>query len=59
MQLYYTVKQINGDYAQLLSDQGVEHSLTMFLLPEGTGVGSRLLFQDFTWTLLEEREQDS
>ena len=50
--IFYTVVSINGDYAQLLSDNGQEHSITMFLLPEGTGVGSRLKFQDFLWSLL-------
>ena len=31
--IFYTVTDINGDYAQLLGDQGQEHSITMFLLP--------------------------
>ena len=51
--LYYTVTGINGDYAQLLCEDGRTHGLTMFLLPEGTQVGSRLRFQDFAWTLLD------
>ena len=50
---YYTVRTINGDYAYLLSDQGVENQVAMFLLPEGTAVGSRLLWEDFQWTLIE------
>ena len=48
----YTVHSINGDYADLVSDTGVENHVAMFLLPEGTDVGSRLLFEDFQWTLL-------
>lgn len=48
----YTVRSINGDYADLVSDTGVENHVAMFLLPEGTDVGSRLLFEDFQWTLL-------
>ena len=48
----YTVSSINGDYADLVSDTGVENHVAMFLLPEGTDVGSRLLFEDFQWTLL-------
>ena len=48
----YTVRSINGDYADLISDTGVENQVAMFLLPEGTDVGSRLLFEDFQWTLL-------
>lgn len=38
--IFYTVQRVNGDYADLLSDGGREHSITMFLLPEGTTVGS-------------------
>ena len=35
----YTVQTINGDYAYLLSDSGVENQVAMFLLPEGHGRG--------------------
>lgn len=49
--IYYTVESINGDYAFLRSDAGEEHSLTMFLLPEGTTLGSRLRFENFQWEL--------
>lgn len=49
--IFYTVRAINGDYADLLGDQGQEHSITMFLLPEGTTVGSRLRLENFAWTL--------
>lgn len=51
--MFYTVTAINGDYAQLMGDQGHEHSITMFLLPEGTTVGSRLKLENFIWTLEE------
>lgn len=51
--IYYTVQSINGDYAQLLSDQGQEHSITMFLLPEGTTQGSRLVLENFIWRRLD------
>ena len=50
--LEYTVISINGDYGYLRSDTGLENQVAMFLLPEGTDVGSRLLFEDFQWTLL-------
>lgn len=49
---YYTLKNINGDYAYLLSDDGVDIQVAMFLLPEGADISSRLLYQDFAWTLL-------
>lgn len=50
--IFYTVQRVNGDYADLLSDGGREHSITMFLLPEGTTVGSRLKWEDFQWELI-------
>lgn len=37
----------------LVSDGGQEHSITMFLLPEGTTVGSRLKLENFQWELQE------
>lgn len=51
--IFYTVREINGDYAELVSDGGQEHSITMFLLPEGTTVGSRLKLENFQWELQE------
>ena len=50
--IYYTIKNINGDYAYMISDAGVENQVAMFLLPDGANVGSRLLFENFEWTLL-------
>ena len=49
--VYYTVETINGDYAYLRSDGGGENQVAMFLLPEGTDVGVRLLWRDFEWSL--------
>ena len=49
--VYYTVESIDGDYAHLISDGGVENQVAMFLLPEGTDVGVRLLWRDFEWSL--------
>lgn len=50
--VFYTVRTINGDYAQLVTDNGLEHSITMFLLPEGTTLGSRLKLENFQWELV-------
>jgi hypothetical protein len=50
--IFYTVRAINGDYAELVSDDGLEHSITMFLLPEGTTLGSRLKLENFQWELV-------
>lgn len=49
---YYTVLSINGDYAYLRSDSGVDNQVAMFLLPEGVDVDRRLLWENFEWTLL-------
>ena len=38
--IFYTVTAIQGDYADLISDGGQPHSVTMFLLPEGVTVGT-------------------
>ncbi len=51
--VYYTVRAINGDYAELISDEGMDYSITMFLLPEGTDLGSRLKLENFQWELIE------
>ena len=51
--IFYRVEAINGDYATLRSDGGAEHGITMFLLPEGTGLGSRLMLENFVWTLAD------
>lgn len=50
--IFYTVTAINGDYADLAGDGGQSHSITMFLLPEGTTVGSRLKLENFQWDLM-------
>ena len=50
---YYTVNTINGDYAYMTSDSGVENQVAMFLLPPETDVGTRLLFENFEWTVVE------
>lgn len=50
--VYYTVDRIDGDYAYMTSDGGVENQVAMFLLPEGTTVGSRLMREIFEWSLI-------
>lgn len=49
---YYTVDSINGDYAYMTSDSGVENQVAMFLLPEGATVGSRLVREILEWSLV-------
>ena len=50
--VYYTVNSIDGDYARLISDNGVENQVAMFLLPEGTTVGSRLVRNVLEWSMV-------
>ena len=50
--VYYTVESVDGDYARLISNNGIENQVAMFLLPEGTDVGSRLKWENFEWELL-------
>ena len=50
--VYYTVTSIDGDYAHMVSDSCVENQVAMFLLPEGTTVGSRLVREILEWSLV-------
>ncbi len=50
--VYYTVNSIDGDYAYMTSDNGVENQVAMSLLPEGTTVGSRLVREFFEWSIV-------
>ena len=50
--VFYIVQNINGDYAEMTSNAGVEKQVAMFLLPEGTDVGSRLKWENFERELL-------
>ncbi len=50
--VYYTVESVDGDYARLISDNGIENQVAMFLLPEGTTVGSRLVRNVLEWSLV-------
>lgn len=50
--IYYTVKQINGDYALLVSDEGIENTVAMALLPPETDEGLRLLWENFEYTVV-------
>ena len=50
--VFYTVQNINGDYAYMVSDTGVDNQVAMFLLPEGATVGSRLVREICEWSLV-------
>lgn len=49
--IYYTVKQINGDYAMLMSDDGIENTVAIALLPLETDEGMRLKWENFEYTV--------
>lgn len=48
---YYTVTAVNGDYAEMVSDAGVENTVALFLLPGGITVGTRLKRESFEWSV--------
>ena len=45
----YTVTRIWGDYAYLLSEQGVEIQVALALLPEGVDEGQHLIWENFEY----------
>ena len=50
---YYTVRKINGDYAIMVTDEGVENTVAMALLPIEIAEGNRLLWENFTYTIID------
>ena len=49
----YTVRRIDGDYAILVSDDGIEYTVARALLPLETDEGMRLLWENFVYTLID------
>ena len=49
----YTVRRIDGDYAILVSDGGIENTVARALLPLETDEGMRLLWENFAYTLID------
>ena len=49
----YTVRRIDGDYAILVSDDGIENTVARVLLPLETDEGMRLLWENFVYTLID------
>jgi len=45
----YTVSKLWGDYAYLLSADGVENQVAIALLPEGIDEGDRLIWENFEY----------
>lgn len=48
----YTVRRIDGDYAVMVSDEGVENTVARALLPLETDEGTRLRWENFSFTIL-------
>ena len=44
---------IDGDYAILVSDDGIENTVARALLPLETDEGMRLLWENFVYTLID------
>ncbi|MDL2288789.1 DUF3006 domain-containing protein [Oscillospiraceae bacterium OttesenSCG-928-F05] len=53
-QMLCTVIKIDGDYALLLSENGVENRVARALLPPEADDGSRLLSTGFSYELLPD-----
>lgn len=53
----YIVQTINGDYATLLRTDlptpGEPMPIAMALLPEGADIGTKLRWENFTYTILD------
>ena len=49
----YTVRRIDGDYAILVSDDGIENTVARALLPLETDEGMRLLWENFPYSLID------
>ena len=49
----YTVVRIDGDYAVLLSDEGIENLVALALLPIEIEEGSRLICEMYSYRLLK------
>lgn len=50
---YYTVIQISGDYATLEDNDKNQISIARFLLPLEIEEGTRLLFKDLEYTIVD------
>ncbi|MBO5778330.1 MAG: hypothetical protein J6R82_02050 [Clostridia bacterium] len=51
----YKVSKIEGEYAILIDEKsGDDLFIALALLPDGTDLGSRLLWKDFEYTIIEK-----
>ncbi len=51
---YYKVTRIEGEYAYITEEQtGDEIFIALFLLPEGTDIGTRLKYEFLEYEIIE------
>jgi len=51
-EIKYTIKKINGDYAILLDENGVENTVAMAFMPLAIEEGSKIIYKNFEYNLL-------
>lgn len=49
----YTVVKIEGEYAYLADEDGVEVFIALALLPIGTDIGTRLHYEMFSYEIIK------
>ncbi len=50
---HYTVKDIIGDYAILISESGIENQVAIFFLPDQTDIGTKLVYENMEYTVIK------
>lgn len=49
---YYTVISINGDYAMMITDDGIENMVALALLPPEVDQGCRVIYEGLSYTII-------
>lgn len=47
----YTVKNIAGDYAILVTANGIENTVALFFLPLEIQIGSKVIYENLEYTM--------
>ncbi len=48
----YHVKKISGDYAILVTNDGIENTVALALLPPEIDEGKKILWENLTYTII-------
>lgn len=51
--IQYKVLKINGDYAIMVSDKGIENTVAMALLPMEIAEGDTVLWENFEYSIVK------